>query len=606
MKHIIRTLFLMAILTAGIVICLIVVRKPKISRGDPVYYSETESVIFYPIEPSEKGEYYIEVLGADTQKQAAVVLAAMRPFSMWVNGKQLYHYQKEAPYHRLHVIPLPQEGNSAQICIKSESGQHNLKMMLTALDRVEENIINAKLLSVLLIGIQLAILFVCGTLYSQKPTEKYLLAEMLAVITTLISAVLISGVIPLPVKEWQYVYIQYLVDSIRIPILQAVCILLIPLPNHPFFDGYRRHVKIVTVVASFLFLLLHLLRLNVLVSVLPKIFWLLTAFACANALVRHEPCMIVFTIGYLLRYGFNLYVSMTNEGILPNTSFLIYFYIPQLNNLLFILPCVYIVNYRFSAKYTQAEQLAAQLQETNRMLDQRVEQRTRELWEQQEKRRNMMVNIFHDLRSPIFAARGYVEMMLSRNHEDEEILSIVKSKLDFLSSLTEQLFLSAKLEENKVTFVKDRVDVTELCQHVCHEAESLFQEKSLNCELSLEKNLTVVGDGFRLKQVMENIVSNAISFTPVNGKIQITGRRTDEEVVLSIHDSGTGIEEEDLPYVFDRYYQGKNSNKQRSSGLGLFIASEIVKKHGGSISVQSEPENGTTFAIHLPYFKEAW
>ena len=80
----------------------------------------------------------------------------------------------------------------------------------------------------------------------------------------------------------------------------------------------------------------------------------------------------------------------------------------------------------------------------------------------------------------------------------------------------------------------------------------------------------------------------------------------DEEVVLSIHDSGIGIEEEDLPYVFDRYYQGKNSNKQRSSGLGLFIASEIVKKHGGSISVQSEPGNGTTFAIHLPYFKEAW
>lgn len=569
-----------------------------LSNAAPV--SNDEDVVLYPMTSDENGVYPLSILPGTKQTDTMLVLAAMRPFTVWIDGECVYTYQKTDLYQRLHMISLPDAARALSVEIKTENKQKNLKAMLVSKARAHVQSDATRMLSLAIFGVQLAVLFVCGTLYFRKRSEKYLLAEMLAVFVSMTSTVLTSGVFPLPIPEGTYVSIQYVIDAIRIPILQAVGILLFPMPKSRLLTAYRRHIPAITAVSSALFLLLQLTGHTPLAGVLSKVFWLVTGCMCVCGLTEKQRCMPLFTFGYLSRYAMNLYSSMANMGLIPCSPLHIFFYIPQLSNMLFILPCVYIVNDRFAAKYGQAEELAQRLRETNARLDEKVEERTQELTHQQEMRRSIMLHIFHDLRSPLFAARGCADMLTPQNEEDKESLDIIKSRLDFLSGLTEQLFLAAKLEENEVTFVQEKVDVSALCQHVLREYQPIFAEKQQKALLYMPDGLAVTGDGFRLKQMLENLLKNAVYFTPVCGTITLTGTRAEDAVVLSLSDNGVGIDEEDLPHIFEQYYRGKNADGRRSSGLGLYIASDIVKKHNGEISAAGKPGEGTTFEIRLP------
>lgn len=566
--------------------------------NDAALTAEDETVVLYPLE-SENGVYTLSITHPEDGVRRTLVLAAMRPFTLWENGQEIYAYEKSDRYQRMHLIDLPQDGAWVTLEIRSAGNQQHLKALVTTREDAVRSVYAAQMASVLLLGMQIAILFVCGTLYAQKKSETYLLAECMAVMVTLISALLTSGVFSLPISEGSYVYIQYLMDSVRMPILQAISILLIPIEENRFFAFYRRHVLSITVCLTALLFGLDSLATWEISTFFSEWIWLPTAVLCIEALVRGKPCMKVFTVGYVLRNALEIYVTMTNVGMLTNTRLLVYFYVPQLNNLLFILPCMYIVNHRFAGKYTQAEELADQLQQSNRLLDAKVEQRTRELLDQQNKRRNMMVNIFHDLRSPIFSARGCADMLHAADAQEAELLDIIKTKLDFLGGLTEKLFLAAKLEDNQVTFVSEPVNLRALCAHMVKEYSESFEGKTFAARLG-EEALYVAGDGFRLRQVLENLLSNAAAFTPEGGTVTLALEKQGNTADITLSDTGVGIEKEDLPYVFERYYQGRNSDKQRSSGLGLFIAADIVKKHGGTIAVSSEKGKGTTFEIRLP------
>ena len=567
--------------------------------NDVTLTAEDETVVLYPLE-SENGVYTLSITHPEDGVRRTLVLAAMRPFTLWENGREIYAYEKSDRYQRMHLIDLPEDGTQVTLEIRSAGNQQHLKALVTTREDAVQSVYAAQMASVLLLGMQIAILFVCGTLYAQKKSETYLLAECMAVMVTLISALLTSGVFSLPISEGSYVYIQYLMDSVRMPILQAISILLIPIEENRFFTFYRRHVLSITICLTALLFGLDSMATWKISTFFSEWIWLPTAVLCIEALVRGKPCMRVFTVGYVLRNALEIYVTMTNVGMLTNTRLLVYFYVPQLNNLLFILPCMYIVNHRFAGKYTQAEELADQLQQSNRLLDAKVEQRTRELLDQQNKRRNMMVNIFHDLRSPIFSARGCADMLHAADAQEAELLDIIKTKLDFLGGLTEKLFLAAKLEDNQVTFVSEPVNLRALCAHMVKEYSESFEGKTFAARLGEEEALYVAGDGFRLRQVLENLLSNAAAFTPEGGTVTLALEKHGDTAKITLSDTGVGIEKEDLPYVFERYYQGRNSDKQRSSGLGLFIAADIVKKHGGTIEVSSEKGKGTTFEIRLP------
>ena len=126
-----------------------------------------------------------------------------------------------------------------------------------------------------------------------------------------------------------------------------------------------------------------------------------------------------------------------------------------------------------------------------------------------------------------------------------------------------------------------------------------YQQKTIH--LRAEEQLLMKGDAERIHQLVVILLDNALKFTPENGEIQVTGQKTNNGILLSVADTGIGIHKRDLPYIFDRFYQGEKSRtSSKGTGLGLSIAKWIVDQHHGKIKATSEEGKGTTFKITFP------
>lgn len=543
----------------------------------------------------EDGAYRIRLEQADAQRDLVLVLAAMRPFTVTVGGRVCYEYTAASPYARVHVVPLGGgEGGRLEVEIATPSGQAWPKALLTTGARSDWMRQAALVTGCVSVGVHLMMLFTCLALYLQKHSEKYLLAQFAVALISLCASQLTAGFGELPVTEGAYVFIQRVVNSALMPSGTAICVLLAP----GFWPRYRNRLVAACLAAFPLTLAAGAAGLSWLSELVAWLLFGLGALALCRALLDRMPHMPFLAFCYLLCQALRTYSQLNNLGRLPASELLVYVYLPPLRSVLLLFACMLVVDTRFAQKFRQADELVARLNETNATLDAKVAQRTAQLLQQQELRRSMMVNIFHDLRSPIFSARGCADMM-SAAGEDAECLSVIKEKLDFLGTLTEQLFLMAKLEDGKITFARAAVPLHTLCAQLAEGAALEAERRGVSFTFESAGPLVVEGDGFRLKQALENLLQNAFQFTPAGGGVTLALGRQGSRAVIKVRDTGKGIAPEDLPHVFERYYQGRNSDKQRSTGLGLAIAQQIVQAHGGAIAAESRLGEGTCFTVRL-------
>lgn len=212
----------------------------------------------------------------------------------------------------------------------------------------------------------------------------------------------------------------------------------------------------------------------------------------------------------------------------------------------------------------------------------------------------MLINIFHDLRNPIFSALGLADLLSAESDTERQKIEVMKEKLSFLSQLSEQLLLIAKLGESQVKFHFMEIDFSQLVSQLCEEYTVDCQSKRIKLESSIEDNIIVNLDSFRTSQAIRNLFQNAYHYTPAGGTITVTLKKSGAEAIFEVMDNGQGISEEDLPYIFERYYRGSLSDQDKSSGLGLSIAKEIIQAEKGNISAVSKVGEGTTFIVTFP------
>ena len=246
-----------------------------------------------------------------------------------------------------------------------------------------------------------------------------------------------------------------------------------------------------------------------------------------------------------------------------------------------------------SPLFDRTEQLA-------RELDARVAERTKELTAETEARKSMMLNIFHDLRSPLFAVSGGLETLESAPEALPALLPALRQRIEFLRRLTEDLFLAAKLEQKQILLNEDRTALNEEAAAVCAACRSEADQKGVELHVSTDTPLPVWGDSVRLQQIIQNLVTNAIHYTPAGGSIHVDCRAEDETACVSVQDTGCGIAPEDQSAVFDRYFHTTADKKHDSTGLGLTIAQELAHLHHGEITLQSEVGKGSIFTLRLP------
>lgn len=212
-----------------------------------------------------------------------------------------------------------------------------------------------------------------------------------------------------------------------------------------------------------------------------------------------------------------------------------------------------------------------------------------------------LADVSHELRTPLTVIKGNADL-IRKFGPDNESLDTIKDEADRLTRMVGDLLLLAQAESGKLPLTMASISLDELLTDVFQQMRVLAGDK-VHLHLTEIDQLAVHGDRDRLKQVLINLASNAIHYTPSGGDIYLSLSRTGDMARIVVRDTGPGIPAADLPHIFDRFYRGEKSrtrSKTSGFGLGLSIASFIVEAHGGRIEVDSHEGQGTAFAVFLP------
>jgi two-component system OmpR family sensor kinase len=221
----------------------------------------------------------------------------------------------------------------------------------------------------------------------------------------------------------------------------------------------------------------------------------------------------------------------------------------------------------------------------------------------QQSQKDFMANVGHDLKTPLTSIQGYSQAIMDGAAKDPKAAAqIIHEEAGRLNRMVTELTDLARLQAGQLSMRTSPIDMSKLATVVGDRLSILAKDKGLTLHVEADKVPEVVGDGDRLAQVLTNLVSNAIKYTPSGGEIWLRTQVNNGGVEVMVRDTGLGIKAEDLPRIFERFYQvDKTRGPRRGTGLGLAITQEIVQAHGGRITVTSAGEgHGSTFTVWLP------
>ncbi len=217
--------------------------------------------------------------------------------------------------------------------------------------------------------------------------------------------------------------------------------------------------------------------------------------------------------------------------------------------------------------------------------------------------RRFLADVSHELRTPLTVIKGNIGLLRRMGGStDEESLSSIEQEVDRLTRLVGDLLLLAQAESGKMPLDMRTIDLDTVLLEVFQQMRILAGER-LQVKLVDIDQVEVIGDRDRLKQVLLNLVGNAIKYTPAGGQVLLSLGKQNDQARLLVRDTGPGIPAQDLPHIFERFYRAEKSRTRSSGGgfgLGLSIAYWIVRNHGGRIEVDSKEGAGTTFCVWLP------
>jgi len=214
-------------------------------------------------------------------------------------------------------------------------------------------------------------------------------------------------------------------------------------------------------------------------------------------------------------------------------------------------------------------------------------------------RRNLLADVTHELRTPLTVIQGNLEGLLDGVYpRDDAHLAPVLEETRVLSRLVDDLRMLALAESGALQLQKEPTDVAVLLSEAAASFRAQADAAGVTVSVDVPPDLPLLDlDPERMRQVLSNLIANALRYTPTDGTIRVRAASEDKSVTLSVSDTGAGIPPEDLPHIFDRFYKSGDS---RGTGLGLAIAKNLVAAHGGEISAQSAPGRGTTIQFTLP------
>jgi heavy metal sensor kinase len=224
--------------------------------------------------------------------------------------------------------------------------------------------------------------------------------------------------------------------------------------------------------------------------------------------------------------------------------------------------------------------------------------------------RRFSTDVSHELRTPITAIRGQLEVALYTAKSTDQYRDAVANALEDierLSQIVRALLLLSQAESGQVVLQKVRLDLSVLAAEVLEQFQILAEEGNIRLIAELPAGCEAAVDRIQIERLISNLLSNAMKFTPAGGEVRVTVEPLAGRVRLEIADTGSGIQPEHLPHIFDRFYRAPGARRDPQSGLGLGLSfvSWIVKAHSGKMDVRSEPGKGSCFSVELPVDPES-
>ena len=317
----------------------------------------------------------------------------------------------------------------------------------------------------------------------------------------------------------------------------------------------------------------------------------------AKGLMESRQGIRILLTGWSLYLGMELFYRLLHIGYIPQGIVDVLIRPTQYAHVAYLIAFAAAVFGKFASKFSEAEEMAVSLEQKVLEQTQELREKNQRIIEEQNQRQQFMTDIVHNLRNPLFALGGYMELLESQMEqptvEQKKYVDLIEDKLSYLNRMVDDMLLSNRLEHGKIRFHFIRLELSAFLRDIVKGNKHLEQCRQIDVSCP---TLYLDADGFRLHQALDNILDNAV----IHGQctaLYINAQQETDQIRLTIQDNGSGMSADQVKRAFDRYY---TSGQKSSSGLGLAIAAAIIHEHRGTISIDSQPGNGTTMHISLP------
>jgi signal transduction histidine kinase len=230
---------------------------------------------------------------------------------------------------------------------------------------------------------------------------------------------------------------------------------------------------------------------------------------------------------------------------------------------------------------------------------------TDEVTATQQAQRDFLANVTHDLRTPLTSIQGFSQAIMDGVASDpaaaQRAAGIINDEAGRMNRMVQELLDLARVEAGRFNMTKQQIKLDELLRGLGERLTPKAAAKNITLTVEVPSLPTVAGDGDRLIQVFTNMIDNAIKHTPAGGRIELIATTKDNGVLIKVRDTGEGIPADDLPHIFERFYQvDKSRQRKEGAGLGLTITKQIVEAHSGTLGVESVEGLGTAFSVWFP------
>lgn len=460
------------------------------------------------------------------------------------------------------------------------------------------------------------------SLFLAKRSETYLIpfvayAAFLIVWIALVGTEWFNG-LSTPVVNYVRICVHFYVAYIP----SAICILLadveLPRALRPFLRWYG-----LLFVPALFAAAAYVGNFGAVMAAMTLICLVVAGWALVRGAALGHRGVIVLVAGFGITMDCKLGATLVDVGMIDDSVLMYALRKARLLNVPVVLSIMLYLNQTFARNFQKTE-------ETNALLEAMVEHRTANLVKQQSMRLGMMVNIFHDLRSPLFAIRCCVDQLDAGSQElRAQSMAILKDRVAVLGRLIDDLFTAAKLEDGECLLAEDPVDLVPELYAVVDACTPLARERGVAIGLELESpedgasdaaSLATWGDRRYLARAFENLITNALCHAPQGSRVVVRARLVEETpgtpdaqgagepaacrpaVQIVVHNDGDPIDPQVLARLFERYYQRNQKAPDGSSGIGLSIVKTVVERHHGTVEAASSAAAGTDFTVTLPFF----